>query len=280
LRAVIGKMTPEEIVQDRDLRSRVLWRIGRAPGFLGSAGLDRFPREEVAPIANRSLGRIESNLQYSESFFWLLIGNPSSLDERTVMERLSKWPDFTPKQVSEMVHVLCHIGSEGALAEIAKDSDLFAAPGPAFSSRIEYAVQGETALFGLSLRTIRLERTETFEFALLQALRSVDTAKLQLQTLGFSDLCMRLFGDKDYVPARAEDWPEFAALVRRLAQRLAKKRKSSEGVEALRGFAERLESRIAAGGPATGDAVPGPKKKPAGKKRSKKKTQPKRRTAP
>ncbi len=269
-----------EIVQDRDLRGRVLRRIARAPGGLMRSGLDRFPREEVAPIANRALGRIESPARNSESLMWLAFESPGSLDERIVMERLSKWPELTPRQVSEMVYVLCHIGSEDALAEIAKDNDLFAAPGPAHRSGFEYAVQGETALFGLSHRKTRLERTEAFDSTLLRALRSVDSAKAQLRTSSFSYLCANLFRDEDYVPARAEDWPEFAALARRLAQRQTNVEDFRGGLDALRGFAERLESRIAAGGRAKGKAAPGSKKKPAGKKRPKKKTKPKRRTAP
>jgi len=90
-----------------------------------------------------------------------------------------------------------------------------------------------------------------------------------------------LFGDEDYVPARAEDWREFAALARRLAQRLPKKKKKSpEGLNALHSFAERIEARIAERSQAKGKAAPGSKKKLAGKKQSKKKTKPKRRTAP
>lgn len=194
------------------------------------------------------------------------------------MERLSKWPELTPTQVAEMVHVLCHIGSEDALAEIAKDSDLFAATGPAHGTTTEYAVQGETALFGLSLRSPKLERTEAFDSVLLRALRSVDTAKSSFRTFDFSDICVRLFRDEEHVPARAKDWPEFAELARRLAQRQRNVEDSRAGREMLQAFAERLESRIAEGDRPKGKAVSGSKKKPA-KKRSKK-TKPKRRKAP
>ena len=194
------------------------------------------------------------------------------------MERLSKWPELTPKQVAEMVHVLCHIGSEDALAGIAKDSDLFAAPGPAHGTTTEYAVQGEIALFGLSRRSPKPERPEAFDSVLLRALRSVDTAKSSFRTLDISAICVRLFRDRDYVPARAKDWPEFAELARRLARRQMKVKGSRPGFKALQAFAERLESRIAEGGRPKGKAVSGSKKKPA-KKRSKK-TKPKRRKEP
>ncbi len=194
------------------------------------------------------------------------------------MERLSKWREMTAFQVRELVHVLCIFGSEDALAEIAKDSDLFAAPGPARGTTAEYAVQGETALFGLSLRTTKLERTESFDSAFLQALRSVDTAKSQLTSYDFPRLCRRLFEEEGYVPAHAADWPEFAELARRLAQRQRNVEGSRRGREKLEAFAERLESRMAEGGQAKGKAVSGSKKKPA-KKRAKK-TKPKRRKAP
>ncbi|MCH8155670.1 MAG: hypothetical protein IH786_10490 [Proteobacteria bacterium] len=182
------------------------------------------------------------------------------------MERLSKWPQLTPAQVAEMVHVLCHIGSEDALAEIAKDRDLFAAPVPALATSTEHAVQGHTALFGLSLRLVKLERTEAFDSALLQALRSVVPAKSQFGTHDVSYMCGELFGDEDYVPARAEDWPEFAALARRLALRQRNVIESREGVDALLAFAERLESRMAEGGQAKGKAVSDSKKKPKRRK--------------
>ncbi len=99
-----------------------------------------------------------------------------------------------------------------------------------------------------------------------------------MRTFDISHQYENLFGNEDYGPALAEDWPEFAALARRLAQRQTNTEESREGIDALRGFAARLESRIAEGGQAKGKAAPGSKKKPA-KKRSKK-TKPKRRTAP
>ena len=83
-----------------------------------------------------------------------------------------------------------------------------------------------------------------------------------MRTFDISHQYENLFGDEDYVPARAEDWPEFAALVRRLAQRQTNTEESREGIDALRGFAARLESRIAERGQAKGVAAPGSKKKP------------------
>lgn len=194
------------------------------------------------------------------------------------MERLSKWPELTPNQVAELVHLLCYHGSGDILAEIANDMDLFAAPGPKFGEDAEYAVQGEIALIGLSARLPKQERTVIFDFALLQALRSIDAVFSQLPRFVIAHVCENLFGDEDYVPARAEDWLEFAALARRLARRQMNDEESRKGRQILNAFAERLESRMAEGGQAKGKAVSGSKKEPA-KKRSKK-TKPKRRKAP
>ena len=77
-----------------------------------------------------------------------------------------------------------------------------------------------------------------------------------------SHMYENMFGDEDYVPARAEDWPEFAALVRRLVQRQTNVEESRKGREMLLAFAERLESWIAEGDQAKGEAVSGSKKKP------------------
>ena len=75
-----------------------------------------------------------------------------------------------------------------------------------------------------------------------------------------------LVGDEDYVPARAEDWPEFAELARRLATRHMNLGGSREGREILEAFAERLESWMAEGGQAKGKAISRTKKKPKRRK--------------
>ena len=267
-----------EITQDHDLRVKVLRRIAVAPvQFFLPGALARFPPDEVAPIANGSLGKIESQGMISESHHWLF-SNPDHFDEGTVMERLSNWPEMTPLQVTEPLHLLCRFGSDEALAGIANDADLYAAPGSRFSTGENYSVQGEIVLIGLSQRPSTHGRTETFDFALLQALRSVVMAKSQLNsTWGFA--LEQLFGDEGYFPANAEDWSKFADLAGRLERRIRGARHGRDVTRrALHAFAERLEMKIAERDKPSGEAISRSKGKPATKRSAKKK--PKGRKAP
>ena len=186
------------------------------------------------------------------------------------MERLSNWPEMTPLQVTEPLHLLCRFGSDEALAGIANDADLYAAPGPRFSWGENYSAQGEIVLIGLSQRSSTHGRTETFDFALLQALRSIDMAKSQLNSESwFTHL--QLFKDEGYFPANAEDWSEFADLAGRLERRIRGARQGREVARVLHAFAERLEMKIAERDKPSGEAISRSKGKPATKRSAKKK---------
>jgi hypothetical protein len=167
---------------------------------------------------------------------------------------------MNPYQVSELIHTLCRLGSDDALAEVADDIDLFSAPGPRFTRETSYVVQAQIVLHGLYLRLSKYERTESFDFIFLQALRSIDIADAHFGNIFFvGEVCEELFGDDDYFPARPEDWSEFARLARRLGSRMAAYTQQVEpdaewvapngtvkkGLKAIKAFAEKLESEIA-----------------------------------
>jgi hypothetical protein len=60
-----------ELVQDTDLRQRVIERVAIAPGSFQIELLNRFPQKEVVPIANNFLGSVKSNIGVSNSHCYL-----------------------------------------------------------------------------------------------------------------------------------------------------------------------------------------------------------------
>ena len=62
-----------ELVNEKELRNRVINRVARAPiEEPHFTALIRFPKNEVAPIANRQLGMIETDQKLSAAHFWLV----------------------------------------------------------------------------------------------------------------------------------------------------------------------------------------------------------------
>ena len=109
------------------------------------SNLERFPRDEVAPIANLLVGKIESDLGVSESHHWLC-DKPKQLDIERLTERLHDWRRMTPFQVAELIHLLHAYGRDSVLAKMASDGDMYTAVGPKFVSGESYSSQAPIAL--------------------------------------------------------------------------------------------------------------------------------------
>lgn len=141
----------QEWAQDYALRHRVLKRVAIAPkqAGIGILPLTRFATEEVTPIANSSVGKIESNIALSEAYWWLL-NSPDLLDASMLIERLRSWQSMTPNQVVELFYLLHAFGSDGVLAQVAELTNIYASVGPAFQNkRVTYDSQAEIAFIGL-----------------------------------------------------------------------------------------------------------------------------------
>jgi hypothetical protein len=134
-----------ELSQDYKLRRNVLERIAIAPMVweprtLGeSKTLDRFSKDEVAPIANLFIGKIESNLRTSGAYSWLH-DYPELAEWKLLTKRLQTWQRMNSIQVAELIYLLHADGPDTVLAEIVSDADMYASPGPRFLS-IEYNSQ-------------------------------------------------------------------------------------------------------------------------------------------
>lgn len=143
--------TSSELSQDTKLRQKVLERIAVAPNyrsFRSSSQLQRFPKEEVAPVANSFVGRISSNF-LSEAYVWLL-DNPQNINERQFMKHLREWRKLSPMQICELIHLTHSRGTDELLVYIAVEFDMYKAPGPKFEQNQAYESQAEVALIGLS----------------------------------------------------------------------------------------------------------------------------------
>lgn len=141
-----------ELAQDKHLRRRVLERVAIAPAdSFGRESLNRFPLEEVAPIANAFVGEIRSNIILSESYRLLSL-NPAVIDINILLKKLQTWQNKNPFQLSEIIHLLHKSAHDKILAEIATITDLYASFGPIFRDNQVYYSQAEIAFIGLLSR--------------------------------------------------------------------------------------------------------------------------------
>ncbi len=242
-----------ELSQDHKLRRRVLERIVITPGRWPST-LERFPAQDVAPIANLFVGKTVSELGISEAHRWLH-RHPDALDATCLAERLRGWQKMNPGQAAELIHLLHAHGRGNVLAEIASDTDMYAAPRPELAKPTVHGSQAEVALIGLSHRSIRQSDLPDIDTAFLQVLRTLSDPKNSLasgQEFLISIPMVLEKRGKEGPPQDAATWPEFASLARGLLERLAKIKvrdpdPDREGaIAALNSWAESLERAIGA----------------------------------
>ena len=242
----------QAFLEDQALRKRVIRRIAIAP-YDTPGNLDIFPRAEVAPIAYDCLGKIETDISLSETLLWLA-DNADLLDVAMIFSRFQQWPEMKAHQISEYVLLLHTFGSEDILAEMARDSSLYLAPGPVYSeTEDKYETQAEVALIGLSVRNYMVQPigTQTLDLVLLQILRAV-TQQASIQNL-HSDANVRSLFEyrlKLGLPQDAQIWPEYASLARQLSKRLLEEiddqNSTAEGnINVLDAWADYLEQAIA-----------------------------------
>lgn len=248
-----------ELSQDTRLRKRVLERIAIAPesvDFWKGSQLMRFPEEEVAPVANSFIGKINSNF-VSESYRWLY-DNPKKIGEPYIMKRIREWRKLSPIQVGELVHLTHSCGTDELLADIATEFDMYRAPGPKFEGGMTYESQAEVAFRGLGdrLRILEQKRIKAgAEKALLQAMRVISQQERYNSYLFDRP---NLFRDGSLqFPEKVEAWAEFISLTQQIADKAEKQikgrirdqedfllREPRSAIVAMRDWASRLESAM------------------------------------
>ncbi|MCP4694233.1 MAG: hypothetical protein GY859_39735, partial [Desulfobacterales bacterium] len=175
-----------ELARDRTLRERVLRRIAVAPHI---DILRKFPREEVAPIANDLIGRIKSGIALSEAYRWLL-RNLGYENIELIASRLTKWDEMNPVALCELIYFLHRSGPDSNLMEIASRSELYSAPGPDFGAGVNYGSQAEVALIGLCDRLRILPDSPGIDAAFFQILRTMSIRELGPETFRIERLLL------------------------------------------------------------------------------------------
>jgi hypothetical protein len=163
-----------------------------------------------------------------------------------------------PPQAAELIHLLHAHGPGSVLAQIASDADMYAAPGPKYANGQDYGLQATIALIGLSGRPVIGSDSPGVNAAFLQILRTLSNQEnIGTATETFESLAQFLDRySKASPPQDAATWPEFTALARRLAGRLANIRDADPDRElliavcesaktALNSWADALEGAIA-----------------------------------
>jgi hypothetical protein len=246
--------TGSELAQDRDLRRRVLERVAIAPRSWDAQALNRFPKEEVAPIAHALVGTIQSSFTTSESHRWLT-AHPELVEATSVWKRLQAWQSMTPMQLSELVHLLHKFAPDEMLTEIVKFPSLYTSIGPIFEdnniSDSAYQTQGEIAFIGLLTRNtseVSIQRGG-FETALCMSMQILlNSQQINWATLHRIDNFLETLTAKILTAWDINTKQEFALLARQLADHIETVQLSKEPIEiressitALKVWANRLE---------------------------------------
>ncbi|MDZ8089178.1 MAG: NACHT domain-containing protein [Nostoc sp. DedQUE12b] len=238
-----------ELAQDKDLRRRVLERVASAPGSFETALLNRFPLEEVAPIANSLAGCIRSNIRLSESHKFLSL-NSTIVNINFLLEKLQTWQNKNPFQLSEIIHLLHKYAPDEILAEMAKITDLYISVGPAFRNSQVYYSQAEIAFIGLLYRDFAKRQVAEGFAAVFRIVISVlcNSENLSWSTLhAFESLRGRGLTELSTLQ-NPETNQEFALLARKLATHLKSVKMEKEpipirerAIKALNNWANLLE---------------------------------------
>ncbi|MEH1797505.1 NACHT domain-containing protein [Nostoc sp.] len=221
-----------ELAQDKDLRRRVLERVAIAPtGSKGTESLNRFPQEEVAPIANALVGCIRSNNMLSESYVFLHL-HPTIVNADFLLVRLQTWRSMTPFQVSEIIYLLHKLAPDEILAKMAKVTDLYTSVGATFKDGVVYYSQAEVAFLGLLSRDFANRQvTEGFK-AVFSIIMTVlcNSKSFSWGTLNSFESLMQRQLTEVLTLQNQETKQEFALLARKLAIHL-KSAKVEEPIE-------------------------------------------------
>jgi hypothetical protein len=232
-----------ELSQDSSLRRRVIERVAVAP-CADFGNLERFPAEEVAPIANLAVGTVPTGPWTSESCRWLAL-NPQRMNDIMLLTRLRRWQGMDPVQKGDLVYLLHAGGSGDSLAVLSGETGIYAAPGPRFASGAVYFSQAEVALYGLMDRLLNpplpARDVEGFWTALLQSLRVLSQADEWgewWRYRGPGEWLSKVAGPPD-----AKSRHDLSVVARRLARRMAAKDAAGHGHAAagLEAWADSLE---------------------------------------
>lgn len=134
------------IGKDEGFRASVIERIALSPSDGGFSSLSIFPKDDVSPIANRCLGKIDDSKYLSQAHWWFN-EHTDKLDTAIQFDKLMQWQQSDPKRLDELIFQLHRHASLTDLLNFANIQELYLFPGPSFSLG-KYSCQGEVALEG------------------------------------------------------------------------------------------------------------------------------------
>jgi hypothetical protein len=243
-----------EINQDVTLRHKVIERIAISPmpNDWRRESLGRFDIEEVAPIANKYLGRIESNITRSESYRWL-IDHHQNLNSTVILKHFEEWNVMTPTQLEETIYLLYHIAPDEVLERLTEHESLYTTHFVGWGKDSP----SETALTGLFGRTInhpikgfsKIRYTRGCTAALLPIMKGLCNARgINHSFFWFADGVFQK-AINGHMPRPVSSWPEFSATAKKLVERLSKrkdyKRERKLIINTLNLWAHKLDTVIA-----------------------------------
>jgi hypothetical protein len=196
------------VSRDCKLRLKVLERISLSPAKFLPCQLERFPEEDVAPIATAFVGKGANDSDSSEAYNWLL-EYPSRIEQEILLKRLQNWKTMKPFPVSELVYLLHLEGGSDILMEVASDEDLYRASGPVLWDGTLYKSQAEIALYGLvmQIKYSNVSMSPGAEAALLKLMQTLARPEYLTYMPLFREISM-------LVPKSLSARREIASLVR------------------------------------------------------------------
>lgn len=141
-----------ELVKSSDLRAAVIERISRAPLTWPSV-LNRFNEDEVAPLANKNLGRGESMTALSQSYTWLIFEHQKLMKIADQLVKLRHWQDLPATSLSELVLAIHKFGGVQEMKFMMDNPGVYEAEGLQIGKDSGIDTQAEIAFIGLSNRT-------------------------------------------------------------------------------------------------------------------------------
>lgn len=122
------------LADDKELRMRVLDTIAGSTGTHWPSALDRFPEQEVAPVANHWLGKRvgeeEETDNTGEAFRWFR-DHEQAVDSEQLWARLLDWRRIrSPMLLAELVATAHRNLDPARLDTLALETELYQRPGP------------------------------------------------------------------------------------------------------------------------------------------------------
>ncbi|MCH8310929.1 MAG: NACHT domain-containing protein [Chloroflexi bacterium] len=224
-----------ELALDPALRASVVECVAGASSTFQS-GLERFPDEIVAPIANRTVGSGRNTVRLSGAYVWLF-NHCESIDWQQFGAKFGDWKECTPFQLCELMYLAHRHGPGSLLVDLANDNGLYSSPGPQFDQLEIYPIQACVAYIGFVGR-INLRRERAPDALANTAITAIN-ALILLDYPSLSKLDFVIFPTKVRSPLSSA-WSGVPPLLKELALRIRQGRSRSR-VETTRDPARHLE---------------------------------------